>query len=130
MKRRFKMKKVYIGFGIFVIAFIVFIIVWGNLERKKEAEREEVEIAEQAELEQKKDEERQRIYQYNVDHKEEHYQKAIALIEEKEYNLAKEFLGKVLAVDEEYEDAKKLVQDIDEKAAKVKRVPEEKGGLK
>ena len=115
------MKKPFIWFGIFIVALVVFIVVWSDIEKKKEAKQEQIAIAERAELKLKQDEERERIRQYDMEHREERYENALKAIKEKKPKVAKELLGKVLAVDEGYKDAKKLVQDIDEDAAKLKR---------
>ena len=116
-----KSTKGVLVFILFIVAVVVFVGVWSNMEEKKEAEKQ----AELARIEEKeKAEERERIFQYDMEHREERYENALKAIKEKKPKVAKELLGKVLAVDEEYKDAKKLVQDIDEAAAKLKRETE------
>jgi tetratricopeptide (TPR) repeat protein len=69
---------------------------------------------------------------YNQVHKEEHYQSALTLIKENNYKDAKEMLGKVSSVDDNYKDIKALRADLDEKilrAENEKRIADANQGL-
>lgn len=76
----------------------------------------------QAQLEtQKKEEEEQRIHQYNIEHKEEHYLKSIDLLNEKKYQEALEMFSKVISVDKEYKDTQQKIQYINDTLLKIKQ---------
>jgi len=80
----------------------------------------------QAKLERKeKEQEQQKIRQYNIEHKEEHYQKGLELLKEAKYQEALEMFNIVKSVDEDYKDIKTQIQDINDTLVKIKKEKEE-----
>jgi len=79
----------------------------------------------QAKLERQKiEEKRKRLIQYNIEHKEEHYQKGLDLLKEKKYQEAKEMFVKVSSVDKNYKDVMSHIKNINTTLAKIKREKE------
>jgi len=109
-------KKIWIILGSIFGFFIVLIII-GSLIPDEEAKRLKEEKARQ-------EEERQRVIQYNKEHKEEYYLKGLELLNEKKYQEALEIFNKVISVDEAYKDTKSKIQNINDILAKIKREKE------
>lgn len=82
--------------------------------------------AKQAELERiEKEQEQQKIRQYNIEHKEEHYQKGLELLKEQKHQEALDMFNKVISVDENYEDIQTQIQNTNDTLAKIKKEKEE-----
>ena len=82
--------------------------------------------AKQAELERiEKEQEQQKIRQYNIEHKEEHYQKGLELLKEAKHQEALEMFNTVKSVDEDYKDIQTQIQDLNDTLAKIKKEEEE-----
>jgi tetratricopeptide (TPR) repeat protein len=69
----------------------------------------------------RKKREREAETKYNQEHKEEHYQKALALINDDNYAEAKAILYKVTSVDMDYKDSAALMASINESIEKVRK---------
>jgi hypothetical protein len=80
-----------------------------NMKAERAAKAAAIEKQKQLEAEEAK---RREETKYNQEHKEEHYQKAIALLRENRYAEAREMLGKIASVDENFKDTKTLLSDI------------------
>jgi len=112
-------KKTWIILGVILGVIIILGIIGSFIpnEAEKRLEAEKVEKA-------KQEEERQRIFQYNMEHKEEHYQKGLEFIKEENYQEALEMFNKVISVDEDYKDIQTQIQNASDTLAKIKREKE------
>jgi len=120
-RRKFKLANHILSFSI-PFLFLAVVFFYQGITDYQGYQKE----AKQAELERiEKEQEQQKIRQYNIEHKEEHYQKGLELLKEAKHQEALEMFNTVKSVDEDYKDIKTQIQDINDTLAKIKKEKEE-----
>lgn len=119
-RRKFKLANHILSFSI-PFLFLAVVFFYQGITDYQGYQKE----AKQAELERiEKEQEQQKIRQYNIEHKEDHYLKGLELLKEAKYKEAREMFDKVISVDTNYKDVKEQVEGISTKLAEIKREKE------
>ena len=118
--KNLKKKTIFSGILALSIPFLLISLI--NLNDRYDAHKKylEIEKTSKAEMEKKEKEKRAEI-QFNQEHKEEHYQKALAFYNEKKYTEAKAMFSKVMSIDGNYKDSKRLFDNINETVEKIEK---------
>lgn len=110
--KNLKKKTIFSGILALSIPFLLIGLVNFNDRYNAHKKYLEIEKISKAEIE-KKEKEKKAEIQYNQEHKEEHYQRGVSMLNEKKFEEAKAILLKVKLVDENYKDTKSLLSNID-----------------
>jgi len=98
---------------LFVVGLIAFSAKIGPFnERNKNDKYLQITMA-------KEKEEKEKAVKYDIEHKEEHYQKGISLYKEKKYEEAKTWIARVNGVDNHYKDTESISNNINKELEKI-----------
>jgi len=113
MKSTSAAKLLSFSIPLFVVGLIAFSLKIGPFnERNKNEKNIQITMA-------KEKEEKEKAVKYDIEHKEEHYQKGISLYKEKKYKEAKTWLARVTAVNINYKDTESISNNIDKELEKI-----------